>query len=88
MGNQVSLLEPISLTGKSKTVNTIKTCIFSVHFKRERPRIKGEIMASKFISVGIGLPQSNQTSREWAAIASCHLNIIPTMLWIRGKHSQ
>lgn len=55
----MSLLEPISLTGKSKIVNSIKTCIFSVHFKCERPRIRREIMASKFISVGIGLPQSN-----------------------------
>ena len=59
MGNQVSLVEPISLTRKSKIVNSIKAYIFSVHFKCERPKIRGEIMASKFISVGTGLPQSN-----------------------------
>lgn len=41
-------------------------------------------MASKFISVGIGLPQSNYTGREWASIASCHLNIRPATLWVRG----
>lgn len=73
MGNQVNLVEPISLTLKPKIVNSIKTCIFSVHSKCERPSIWGGIMANKFISVGIGLPlaaEAKQLDRQGMGLPS------------------